>query len=92
MGTKAKAERVAKSLGFVLWCPDYDRRTGMGLVTIDAAGRGQIQLECRGQVVSGHYHKARDFWLDVIAEMQMLGGPQGTCEDRDCEFHEEVEA
>jgi hypothetical protein len=88
MTTKTKAEQVAKRHGFKLDAPCYMRQTALGECTIDAAGLNeQISHECRGQVVSGYYHNAGEFWTDVIAEIKGLGGPEGICEDPECEFH-----
>ena len=87
---RARAEQHLARLGFVIdWSCSGPNPDGGWAGTIDAVGRGQIDGDCRGEVVFGD--NATDFYRNAIAAAVAYAehGPNAVCENPDCDFHAE---
>ena len=86
------AEAKLKKLGFQL---DLDTlvkmRNGYWEVVMDALGRGQIDGDCRGEVVTGDTKAELLDNCVEVAEEYAEQGPNTVCEDDDCDFHGSLE-
>lgn len=87
--TRAAAERKLAALGFEIDWNVTGPAEGYWSGTIDAVGRGQIDGDCRGEVVHGS--NAADWYRNAVeaAAAYAKAGPNAQCTDPDCDFHEE---
>jgi hypothetical protein len=85
---KATAEKRLAALGFEIDWAVTGPAEGYWAGTIDAVGRGQIDGDCRGEVVHGD--NAADWYKNAVqaAEEYAKHGPNSECTNPDCEFHE----
>jgi len=84
---RADAEKQLAALGFEIDWSCTGPSEGYWSGTIDAIGRGQIDGDCRGEVVHGD--NAADWYRKAVAAAKSYGSSRKTtCIDPDCDFHE----
>lgn len=82
---RKQAEKRLAELGYQIdWTVTGPHPEGGWSGTIDAAGRGRIDGDCRGEVVFGD--NAADWYRNAIAAAEGYHPPT-QCTDPDCDFH-----
>lgn len=82
---RAQAEKRLAALGYVIdWSVTGPHPEGGWSGTIDAIGRGQIDGDCRGELVFGE--SAADWYANAIRAAESHHPPT-QCADPNCDFH-----
>lgn len=86
---RSAAEKRLAALGYEIdWSVSGPNPEGGWSGTIDAIGRGQIDGDCRGEVVFGD--NASDWYKNAIAAAKGYYPPE-QCTDPNCDFHSDHE-